>query len=334
MKRNSQQMNDEKKEDFTKRLPDEPARQSIFDGILPERDAGNFATTSSLNYRLFNGGNAPGHRLPLLLLQSVVRGEQDKAASILASCPHLLIHRGDVTDYSGRTFKNITAFQSSLWSMDTYMCRMMLDAIPHGLAGVALRADLIRQYEELEALGVSYEQEGVTHTSQHFDFSPLIDALQYYHDLRRVGDLVNRDEKEHLWSRVLGKAQHDVPAHVAQEDCHPNRSFSPTPAFNDGLVRSLAHGFNGLWGAPLQWWPKEGVPNTVNGVHRVLGVNMGIFQYQDLAIGSPCINPSYATSNLLAMKALCAVRTADLQQTFEILMRGPDIALDSMCVIS
>ena len=109
------QPGDEKKQDWTQILPTIPESESVFDKKrlppkekrlqLPE-DARAFAATSKSNYSLFNEGKAPGHRLPPMLLQSVARGEQDKAASILTSCPHLLSHRGDVTDYSGLCVAN------------------------------------------------------------------------------------------------------------------------------------------------------------------------------------------------------------------------------------
>lgn len=321
---------------MTKTLPMVPGGKSVFGDMLTLKEALAFASTSPSNYRLFNEDKAPGHRLPLMLLQSVSRGEQNKAASILALRPDLLSHRGDVTDYSGRTFKNITAFQYALWAMDTHMCRMILDAIPPSPTGDALRADLIHQYEELESDGVTYELEGLPYTNQHhFDFSPLITALQYYADHMDVWyDTQNWAEMQRWWCTVVGLAQRYVPAHVAQEYCHPARSFYPTPKFNEReLERSLTfHNYSN--GTDMLWWPKAGSSSNV------LGVDFGILRSQrrgrgltrGMAAGGGCAGADDV--DLLAMTALCEVRTADLKQTLEILKRGPDPELGSRRVIS
>ena len=334
MKTPGEQPVDEKKQDWTETLPTSTGGQSVFDGMLTPEDAKAFAATSTSKYRLFNDYKAPGHRLPPLLLQSVARGEQDKAASILASCPPLLSHRGDVTDYSGRTFKNITAFQYALWAMDTHMCRMILDAIPPGPTGDALRADLIHQYEELEADGVTYELEGQTYTNQHhFDFSPLITALQDYVDhVDGWYNTQNWAEMERQWCTVVGLAQRYVPAHVAQEYCHPTRSFHPTPKFNErGLERSLTfHNYRN--GTDMLWWPKVGSSSSV------LGVDFGILRAELTWLAPAGLGPHRRALagwiDLAAMTALCEVRTADLKQTLEILKHGPDPELGSGCVIS
>ncbi len=76
-----------------------------------------------------------------------------------------------------------------------------------------------------------------------FDLEPLIQALQSY--VNNYDALVaahnrldyaarNRATMElnSAWIQV-GKAQRDVPAHVAQEYCRPDRAFYPCPPFNE-----------------------------------------------------------------------------------------------------
>jgi hypothetical protein len=88
------------------------------------------------------------------LLEYVVRGEQDKAEAILRTEPGLLIERGDVTDYSDRTFHNVSPWECMLWAMDTrYMGQMMLACIPPGEAGDVIRRQLVAQYDAMQGGG-------------------------------------------------------------------------------------------------------------------------------------------------------------------------------------
>ncbi|MGC1182474.1 hypothetical protein [Legionella sp.] len=62
-----------------------------------------------------------------------------------------------------------------------------------------------------------------------FDFHSLITALDTY--------VTNYDKwSHHEWEIALmsvGKAQREVPAHIAHEYCRPDRSFDPVPSFNE-----------------------------------------------------------------------------------------------------
>lgn len=267
-------------------------------------------------------GKEPGNRLTPILLQSVARGEQDKAASILTSCPHLLSLRGDVTDYSGRTFKNITAFQYALWAMDTHMCRMIISAIPDGVEGDGLRAELIHQYDELDALGVTYQLAEQTYTEQHFDFSRLLDALQTYvdrYDGWHQEVPINWAAINHHWCKVVGMAQRYVPAHVAQQYCHPVRLGYPTPTFNEPtLERSLTF-YHWLNRSQMTWWPGDGSSSLC------LGEDFGISGWVLGRVGA-CGARAGGAVDLGFVTALCKASTSDLKQTLEILTRGGSVA--------
>lgn len=84
-----------------------------------------------------------------------------------------------------------------------------------------------------------------------FDFHSLITALDIY---VTNFDKWNYHQQEEAWMKV-GKAQRDVPAHVAHEYCRPDRSFDPLPSFNEeNLPRILA--FDNYTGtADKSWFP-------------------------------------------------------------------------------
>jgi len=62
-----------------------------------------------------------------------------------------------------------------------------------------------------------------------FDFKSLITALDTY---VTNYDRWNYNQQEEAWLNV-GKAQRDVPAHIAHEYCRGDRSFDPRPEFNE-----------------------------------------------------------------------------------------------------
>ncbi len=84
-----------------------------------------------------------------------------------------------------------------------------------------------------------------------FDFHSLITALDTY---VTNYDRSNYHEQLAAWMKV-GKAQRDVPAHIAHEYCRPDRSFDPLPSFNEeNLPRVLT--FDNYTGtADKSWFP-------------------------------------------------------------------------------
>jgi hypothetical protein len=64
-----------------------------------------------------------------------------------------------------------------------------------------------------------------------FDFHSLITALNTY--VTNFNSQTWNDHQQHeAWMKV-GKAQRDVPVHVAHEYCRLDRSFSPLPSFTE-----------------------------------------------------------------------------------------------------
>jgi hypothetical protein len=83
-----------------------------------------------------------------------------------------------------------------------------------------------------------------------FDFHSLITALDIYVTNYDKWDYHKREE---AWMKI-GKAQRDVPAHVAHEYCRLDRSFDPLPPFNEEtLPRMLT--FNNYVTNDEGWFP-------------------------------------------------------------------------------
>ena len=172
------------------------------------------------------------------LLLHVARGEQDEAEAMLKTNRDLAQGKGTVTDYSNRTFKNITAFQYALWALDWHMWTMITRYLPQEAAA--------EQLAELESHGTAH--------GKHYDFKELLTALKAYIDqyddqYDALSAKSNGDQLRKLWSKDVGGAQTRVPAHVANEYCRPDRSFGPTPAFKEA---SLPRSFNTDQG---NWFP-------------------------------------------------------------------------------
>ena len=155
-------------------------------------------------------------------LLSVARGKRKEAEEMLnirdgATRSKLLSSAAKFTDYSGRAFR-CTAYQYAYWAKDTKMCSMLEKYMDADTKSSMLK--LIMEMERIdestgEAIGLTYQQHNKSHSSAHFDFSPLIQALQTYKSYVLTSGVITNDRN---WMRV-GQAQRDVPAHVAQEYC-------------------------------------------------------------------------------------------------------------------
>ena len=83
-----------------------------------------------------------------------------------------------------------------------------------------------------------------------FDFHSLITALDTYVTNHNKWSV---HEQDTAWISV-GKAQRDVPAHIAHEYCRPDRSFDPRPSFDEEtLPRQLT--FDNYVTANSSWFP-------------------------------------------------------------------------------
>jgi hypothetical protein len=146
-----------------------------------------------------------------------------------------------------------------------------------------------------------------------FDFHSLITELDTY---VTNYDKWNYHQKLEAWMKV-GKAQRDVPAHIAHEYCRPDRSFDPLPSFNEeNLPRILA--FDNYTGtADKSWFP---LASSSSG----LGFDFALFRsrcFAALLDPDPMFTGGPAAVDLAAIRHLDEVRIADLTLSRENLSR-------------
>lgn len=94
---------------YFRALPDDLQKEMW--GYFHLREKSNLARTSNEYKRLLSND-----LMTAKLLMLVAQGQQIQAQALQAQQPNLLSQRGDVTDYSGRTFKNITAYEYAYWA--------------------------------------------------------------------------------------------------------------------------------------------------------------------------------------------------------------------------
>lgn len=284
----------------------------IIKNYLNESDARSLASVSRKTHAFLQGPN----RLLLLdkFLQRVAYGKQDKVETLFTDVyrdkegkiQEALLHQGRFTDYSGRTF-NCSAYEYAYWAKDTHMCRM-LERYMDG----ATKEKILARVEEIERTGLSYTQHGAPYRTHHFDFTPLIHALQFYVDNYDAWYAAsNWVAMEAAWMEV-GKAQRDVPAHVAQEYCHPTRAFYPCPLFNEPALPRLLTFYNRTTEQHVSWFPLT-APNSGLGIDFALirpGRGCGM-----MARAGPW--PGGVRVDLAAISRLDEVRTTDLTQSRE-----------------
>ena len=193
------------------------------------------------------------------------------AEDLLKQSPEFLLERGDITDWGGRTFKHITAFEYALWAKDFKMLEMMLSCIPNTFDGDEIRAALLEQYNQvkapieagggliytltydrpnLDARGIpipdptdnsltpTYLTTSVTeiHTENHFNVTSLLTAYQDYDTNFNMRSWQKRDS---CWIKIIGTLQRLLPIHLLQRYCDPDTPFYPLPKFTDGFKRTI-----------------------------------------------------------------------------------------------
>lgn len=141
------------------------------------------------------------------LLQHVATDERDKAEILLKKNPRLLLLKGQVTDYCGRTFKKITAFQLALWALNEQIALMILKYLP--------LHEATQQLEEWESVGTSH--------GKYFDITGLTDILEKYiknknHSGYFIAFLSLQDIQSGVcWRTEVGGAQRELPLNLVSE---------------------------------------------------------------------------------------------------------------------
>lgn len=253
------------------------------------------------------------------LLWYVASGNQVKAQAMLKMHPELLLRRGNITDFPGRTFENITAFEYAVWALDVrYMAPMMLDCVPRNEKGKEIWKALDEQFNRVEGEGLTYTlNETKFDNSRHYDFTPLINALQTY--VTNFGHW-SFEQLNKYWHEIVWKAQFETVSHVAQHYCD-NIPFDPTPNFNAPEFERGLQFYNHITSKTEYWWPRydwcfgykygivkgNALGNSRGGGAVALGVQWG---------------RDAARSDLAAITALCKTRTEDCQLLKQRLQAG------------
>jgi hypothetical protein len=220
-------------------------------------------------------------------LDDVAKGKQEEAETLLEAAPDkqaLLRKVAKFTDYSGRTFE-CTAYEYAWWAKDTYMRRMLESHMND-----ETKAFLLQRVEQIEENGLTYKQHGKTVIgSKSFDFSLLIKALE---------------EETRM---AIGRAQRDVPAHVAHEYCRPGRSFYPVPSFDEETLPRDLKIYNFVTNVKV-WFPLTGSTSGLGFDFALESTPLGAWTYGGVL-----------RVDLAAIRHLDKVRTADLMKSREFL---------------
>ncbi len=152
-------------------------------------------------------------------LKLVAEGEQDQAEAMLKKNPHLALMPTDVTDLSGRQFRNITGFQYAVWALDWHMWTMIRKYLPPEAASEQIQGMKSGSWLQQHRSSVSWQN--------------LLTALQTCIDLWEQSKW---DEGATAWNKQVGGTQRLLPAHVVNEYCRPDRTFEPRPDFNSTVT--------------------------------------------------------------------------------------------------
>ncbi|MFC3907882.1 SidC [Legionella dresdenensis] len=266
-------------------------------------------------------------------LQLVAYGQQNEAENLLKKDRELaqeLLIAYDIpfTDYSGRTF-TCSAYEYTWWAKDSHM-RFMLERYMND----DTKKTLLKRVQYIEELidsdtffkrprGLVYTQQAKEYRSAHFDLTPLKNALRTYIEAYEQSPKRTKEDWEALdavWIQV-NLPQREVPAHIAQEYCHPARSFddvAKNPALLDAsnpanLERTLKF-YNCNTGFFHEWFTPQQVPEGSG-----LGSSFAIMRATRAsgAGGDESSCSQFAAIDLSAIEAIDEVRTKDLKRSFK-----------------
>ena len=271
--------------------------KTVVGDLLDLKDKAKLAQTSKSHYILFKPQITAAK-----LLRHVAFGEQELAGNMVRDDPRLLLVPSPVTDYSGRRFAKITAYELAWWYMDTHMCRMLESHMDNGI-----RSKMLKCVDAIEQRGLRYEQRGVVEHSKHFDFSPLKKALEHYiQGYANWEASGNIQEMTSAWMKV-GEEQRKLPAHALNEYLRLDRSFFPTPAFDEkALPRTLMF---------YNYSTKANEALLGPGGRRGLGVDFALVRGVGGMGGTWRRGVETPRIDLAAVSRLDEVRTADLTQS-------------------
>ncbi len=231
-----------------------------------------------------------------------------------------LLHQGTLTTYAGETF-NCSAYEYAYWAKDTHMCRMLERYMDD-----ETKAQMLTRIDAIEAHGLPFQQNDEEHRSAHFDFTPLKEAYQRYLSGYDAWLAANDWNAMNAAWWDVGKAQRNVPAHVAQEYCRPDRSFRPTPEFNEATLPRVFTFYNWTTQHDDSWFP---LTASNSGLGFDFALIRGPLRWASARVRATR-DRSRPALDLTAVSRLDEVRTVDLTQSREHL--NPPAMSQSMSV--
>jgi hypothetical protein len=295
-------------------------------------------------------------------LQYVAYGQQEEAEVLLKEnrelAQELLIaHNIAFTDYSHRTFK-CTAYEYAYWAKDAHMMRMLEKYMNAATKSFILKRVLeiekpenpnaspdffanpdvqLKRNKGLEYTTKNENSETIKHNETHFSLKPLKDALKNFINVEtRSGTDFEHEwvALDKLWVESVGRVQRQVPAHIAQEYCHPERSFeevtenkSLLDASNPGNLKRQFKFFNYNTREDDLWFTTDSHGSN-SGLDFSIGILRGGREGRLAAAGNNlwrALRGEQASFDLAAIEAIDKMRTSDLKQSLDNLseLRAP-----------
>lgn len=288
-------------------LPEVPKIETA--QYLSNRELVNFSMTSKYHLKLFQ---------PLIdvrkLLHYLTRGEHHAVKAMLKKDISLMYKRGVVMDCSGRKFENVSPFEYALWALDKHMWAAMIACIPQNEASRKVFARLIVQYNKVNTDGVTYKLNGKTITEQHFDFkNTIIKELQTHVDSLNTPGVKNEEAIDKQWREGVGGAQKLLPMHVVIEYCSEER-FYPLPTFTS-QPKSSNHFYNSTTEKNENWFSVDSKLSVNFAIYKGVPRNQRVWTHAWQCTAKCCpyspLSLGVCTNDLVAMTALCKVRTND-----------------------
>jgi len=127
-----------------------------------------------------------------VVVRAALCGDEDLARHMIASNPNYLLQRGNVTDYSGRKYDNLTPFQAALITGDIEMAEMLkpfFACLENG------EAEMQNQVTELFPEGIKKhetDQKGKSKTEFEPRLNELIEAIKKASDENLAAALYNQ----------------------------------------------------------------------------------------------------------------------------------------------
>lgn len=296
------------------------------------------------------------------LLLAVAWGKESRAVAVdrpqtsglyvqdlISKSPEFLLEKGNVTDWSGRTFNNITAFQYAVWALDFKMIKKMLKCIPMTAKGDRIRDSLLNQFIQMmtpinNGGGLTYtlvydrpnvNRSGVpikldntwqtttvteTRTENHFDLTPIINA--YLDFLNNLG-YTSTDDR---WVKGVGTQQKLLPFNILQRLLDPDTPLDPLPTFTGDFKRSedIYHPYGGVNYGPtygffggyrniISIYPRFRILSELSNEYAILRGNRRV-AYGRYHMETYLTNPGYAVCAKADVEAICKIRDVSIDE--------------------